>query len=103
MSAELDTIGVTRLEGKVARFIQFPTKQDRRLIVELRRGGRRVVQCEKCGKTDSLEARPDSPRFANYLILCRNDSTRLFLTTAKDSKGGQQRNEISSGNRQKQE
>lgn len=87
MSTELDTIGVTRLERKVARFVQFPSKEDGRLIVELRKGGRRVVQCEKCGRTDSLEARPDSPRFANYLILCRNDSTRLFLTMTKDKKG----------------
>jgi len=80
---ELETIGVSGLEGRVVCFIQFPTRKDRRLIAELRDGSRRVVQCEKCGKTDSLEARPDSPRFTNYLILCRNDSTRLFLTINK--------------------
>ena len=82
-SAELETIGVSGLEGQVARFIQFPSPRDRRLIAELRDGSRRVVQCEKCGKTNSLEARPNSARFTNYLILCRNDSTRLFLTTNK--------------------
>ena len=82
-SAELDTIDVSGLEGRVVRFTQFPTRKDRRLIAELRDGSRRVVQCEKCGKTNSLEARPNSPRFTNYLILCRNDSTRLFLTINK--------------------
>jgi hypothetical protein len=76
---ELKKIRVSELEGQVARFAQFPNRKDRRLIAELKDGSRRVVQCEKCGKTNSLEARPDSPRFTNYLILCRNDSTRLFL------------------------
>ena len=80
---EPETIGVGGLEGRVARFIQFPTRRDKRLIAELRDGSRRVVQCEKCGKSSSLEARPDSPRFTNYLMLCRNDSTRLFLTIDK--------------------
>ena len=80
---ELETIGVSGLEGRVAHLVQFPSPRDRRLIAELSDGSRRVVQCEKCGKTNSLEARPDSPRFTNYLILCRNDSTRLFLRINK--------------------
>ena len=80
---ELETIGVTGLEGQVVKFVHFPTRKDKRLIAELRDGSRRVIQCDKCGKTNSLEARPNSPRFTNYLILCRNDSTRLFLTVVR--------------------
>ena len=80
---ELETISVTGLEGQVVKFVHFPTKKDKRLIAELRDGSRRVIQCDKCGKTNSLEARPNSPRFTNYLILCRNDSTRLFLTVVR--------------------
>lgn len=79
-AVEHEKIGVAELENKLVRFIQFPTQKDRRLLVELKDGSRRLVQCEKCGKTDGLEVRPDSPRFANYLIICRNDSTRLFVT-----------------------
>lgn len=82
-SVELETIGVTGLEGQVVKFVHFPTRKDKRLIAELRDGSRRVIQCDKCGKTNSLEARPNSPRFTNYLILCRNDSTRLFLTITR--------------------
>jgi hypothetical protein len=84
-SVELETIGVTGLEGQVVKFVHFPTRKDKRLIAELRDGSRRVIQCDKCGKTNSLEARPNSPRFTNYLILCRNDSTRLFLTIIRDN------------------
>jgi len=83
---ELETISVAELERQAARFIHFPSRKDRRLIVELKDGSRRVVQCEKCGKTNSLEAQPNTPRFMNYLILCRNDSTRLFLTTTPNNK-----------------
>jgi len=79
-AVEQEKIGVAELENKLARFVQFPTQKDRRLIVELKDGSRRLVQCEKCAKTDGLEVRPDSSRFANYLIICRNDSTRLFIT-----------------------
>ena len=83
---ELETIGVTGLEGQVVKFVHFPTRKDKRLIAELRDGSRRVIQCDKCGKTNSLEARPNTPRFTNYLIVCRNDSPRLFLTTTQDDK-----------------
>jgi hypothetical protein len=76
----LEKIGVSELESKLARLVQFLTQKDRRLIVELKDGSRRLVQCQKCGRTDSLEVRPNSPRFAHYLILCTNDSTRLFVT-----------------------
>jgi len=81
---DLEKVGVAELENKLARIIQFPTPKDSRLVVELKDGSRRQVQCEQCGKTDGLDVRPNSPRFRNYLILCRNDSTRLFVTLEQE-------------------
>jgi hypothetical protein len=95
VSEEIEKILPSAMQGSFVSFVQMPTPTDKRLIVMLKDGSKRLVQCETCGTTEYMNVEKFSnPQSADrtrgsepekYYVRCHNPKcsghgSGLFIT-----------------------
>ena len=100
MSEESEKILPSGLPGNFVRFVQTPTPNDKRLVVMLKDGSKRLVQCETCGNTGYMNVEEfrnpqgaDTQRMREvdkYYVRCHNPKcsghgSGVFLTAVTEN------------------